>query len=86
MQKFKLHSLAVLAAILLLCAVFSSCNKTPQSPNSAEVKTRYTSWSCDVKLVDIDSCEYIVAQTGFKDGGLSIIHKQNCKYCAARSK
>lgn len=25
MQKFKLHSSAVLAAILLLCAVFSSC-------------------------------------------------------------
>jgi len=27
MQKFKLHSSAVLAAILLLCAVFSSCDQ-----------------------------------------------------------
>lgn len=82
MQKFKLHLSAVLAAILLLCAVFSSCE--PQAKDGAKADTKYSSWSCDIKVVEIDSCEYVVAQTGFKDGGLSIVHKQNCKYCAAR--
>ena len=76
---------APLAAMLLLAAVYSSCNENTEQKQGVDVKSKYTSWTCDIKVVDIDSCEYIVAQTGFRDGGLSIVHKQNCKYCATRS-
>lgn len=39
MQKFKLHSSAVLAAILLLCAV--SCQPPKEEPQKAIVKRKY---------------------------------------------
>ena len=73
---------ATLAAILMLAAVFSSCESTTK--DGASSNTKYSSWSCDVKVITVDSCEYIVAQTGTMDGGLSIVHKQNCKFCAGR--
>ena len=71
-------------AMLLLAAVFLSCNEKINTKQAADVQIKYTSRSCDIKVVDVDSCEYIVAQTGTLDGGLSIVHKQNCKYCAGR--
>ena len=37
-----------------------------------------------VKVINIDSCEYIFASTDMMDGGVSIVHKQNCKYCKQR--
>jgi hypothetical protein len=83
--KFKswgLTTSAKIATILLLAAVFSSCE--PQSKDGTKTDTKYTSLACDIKVVTIDSCEYIVAQAGRIDGGLSIVHKQNCKYCAGR--
>ena len=43
MQKFKLHSSAVLAAILLLCAV--SCQSPIEEPQKPAVKRKY-----DVRL------------------------------------
>jgi hypothetical protein len=75
---------AVLAAVIFCGCEAPNEKNTP--PQTTDVQTRYTSWSCDIKVLNIDDCEYIVAQTGFKDGGLSIVHKQNCKYCDARSK
>ena len=73
---------ATLAAILMLAAVFSSCE--PTAKDGTKSNTKYISWACDVKVITVDSCEYIIAQTGTMDGGLSIVHKQNCKYCAGR--
>jgi hypothetical protein len=73
-----------LTAILLLWVV--SCNESRTDKDSATVENKYSSWASQIKVVDIDSCEYILAQTGTINGGLSIVHKQNCKYCAARLK
>ena len=36
-----------------------------------------------VQVVQIDSCEYVVWNYGYSGG---IVHKQNCKFCAERSK
>jgi hypothetical protein len=80
--KMKFTTSAQIAAILMLAAVFSSCE--PQSKDGTKTDKKYTSWACDIKVVTIDSCEYIVAQASRIDGGLSIVHKQNCKYCAGR--
>lgn len=84
MQKLKSLPSAVLAAFLLLSAVCSSCE--PQYKDGLNSNIQYTDWACNAKVITVDSCDYIVAQTGTSDGGLSIIHKQNCKYCIARSK
>lgn len=31
------------------------------------------------QVIIIDQCEYIRTTTGFKDGGVAIIHKENCR-------
>ena len=63
MQKFNLHSSAVLAAILLLCAVFSSCqNNTQEKPKSKRAYTLYKSddnnWTTSGKI-ECDSFNFI---------------------------
>jgi hypothetical protein len=66
----------------LLAAVFSSCE--PQSKDGTKTDTKYTSLACDIKVVTIDSCEYIV--WGGSHGEIGYAHKGNCKFCAERSK
>jgi hypothetical protein len=39
-------------------------------------------YACYVHVVIFDSCEYIVAEEWQR--AVSIIHKQNCRFCAAR--
>lgn len=40
-----------------------------------------------VHMVEIDDCEYIIATHGNSGGGgISIIHKENCKFCEERNK
>jgi hypothetical protein len=73
-------------AILMLAAGLLSCNEESQTVENVDVEKRYTSYSCEIKVIDIDSCQYIVAQTGFSNGALSVVHKQNCKYCLNRKK
>lgn len=41
-------------------------------------------WNTKVRIFEIDSCEYIGFDAGV-EAGTSIIHKQNCKFCLARS-
>jgi hypothetical protein len=68
---------AALAAILLLAAVFSSC-ETPQGQSVEETSDNY-----NIKV--IDSCEYIEFDSGIFDQRVySLTHKGNCKFCAAR--
>ncbi len=73
-----------LAILMLAAGLLFSCE--PTSKDGAKSDTKYSSMSFDVKVITVDSCEYIVAQTGTLDGGLSIVHKQNCKYCLNRKK
>lgn len=54
------------------------CYDTPDHNTDNE-----TYWSNDIKVVTIDSCEYIISHVY---GGNAIIHKQNCKFCEARRK
>ena len=76
---------ATLAAILMLAAV--SCqtvsDKTPDQ-KTKEQALRLSGWSYEVRVFEVDSCEYIVTTTGTINGGVSTIHKQNCKFCDAR--
>lgn len=85
--KFKslgLTTSAKIATILMLAAGLSSCEPTAKDGAKSDIK--YSSMSCEIKVITVDSCEYIVAQTGFSNGGISIVHKQNCKYCLNRIK
>jgi len=76
MQKFKLHSSAVLAAILLLAAVFfQSCKNS--NDNVSVAGKSYGSY----EIIELDSCQYVVFREAYKGG---ICHKGNCKFCAAR--
>lgn len=69
---------------MLAAGLFVGCE--PTAKDGASSDTKYTSWACSIKVVEIDSCQYVLAQTGTSDGGLSIVHKQNCKYCLTRKK
>lgn len=75
---------APILAILMLAAGLSSCETKKAEGVSSDIK--YSSWACQVKVLEVDSCQYILAQTGTSDGGLAIVHKQNCKYCLTRKK
>ena len=77
MKKMRLLPSAVLAAMLLLAAVFSSC----ETPNAETVES-----GDGYNVILIDSCEYIEVKgmVGASNGYYSIAHKGNCKFCAAR--
>jgi predicted small secreted protein len=78
MKKLRLHSSAVLAANLLLAAVFLSSCETPQGQSVEETSNNY-----NIKV--IDSCEYIEFDSGIFDQRVySLTHKGNCKFCVAR--
>lgn len=70
----------ILTTAIVFVGLFTSCEKiqVKQSNNHVYV---HNSSTCVVKIITIDSCQYIVAQTVSVNGGLSIIHKQNCNHC-----
>lgn len=65
--------------LLILPFCFLSCNN--EAAINANQLGRY---GVNVTTVTIDSCEYVVAEEFQK--AISIIHKQNCKFCAERLK
>ena len=80
MKKLNLMQKTRYCGYILLCAVlFSSCvcgeSKTEPLTNNADLT--------DMKVVVIDSCEYIQYHTYYYE---SITHKGNCKYCTERAK
>jgi hypothetical protein len=90
MQKFNLHSSAVLAAILLLAAVIIiGCQNNPDTRVFSKAKTFDVIWRTDTygpsdeqfTIVEVDSCEYLIGQY---DRSRFVTHKGNCKFCAAR--
>lgn len=69
-------SICVFILFLLSC--------TPKD-NAAQVVMNQQgmgNYAAYVHIVVIDSCEYVVAEEWQKC--VSIIHKQNCRFCAAR--
>ncbi len=73
-----------LAAFVLLLG----CNELVSDSQGEKPKPVINDYSIDgwgeVKVLTIEDCEYIVAQKWRQEGGMSIIHKQNCKYCLTR--
>jgi hypothetical protein len=82
-----------LAKLMLVAVLFVGCKNS--SSNNEEVvivedekkvgRIIYDyGWNTKVRIFEIDSCEYIGFDAG-SEAGTSIIHKQNCKFCLARS-
>jgi hypothetical protein len=67
---------------LLVAVIFCGCgNENTNEPK----KQKEDMFEFGMKTIEHDSCEYVV----FKDNGRSsvaMLHKQNCKFCAERSK
>ncbi len=74
-----------LAKLMLVAVLFVGCK---ESNNADFVETKKSNkivrltMNNFIYITEVDSCEYIVFD-GFEKGG--IIHKQNCKFCLARS-
>ena len=66
--------------LLLVFSFFISC-KT-ELHNNTKVEERLSNMNGSISVVQVDSCEYIVCSSN----GISIIHKQNCKFCVIRNK
>ena len=82
-----------LAKLMLVAVLFIGCQNS--STNNKEVvvvedekkvgRVIYDyGWNTKVRIFEIDGCEYIGFDAG-SEAGTSIIHKQNCKFCLARS-
>ena len=76
---------------LLVAVIFCGCgNETTKQEtvtveeNKGRIIYDY-GYNTNVRVFEVDSCEYIGFDAG-TGGGTSIIHKQNCKFCAERSK
>jgi len=68
--------------VLLIAVIFCGCELQTQK----QVE-RYIMEDPDFEIVVIDGCEYVVFDRAHgSSGGGGICHKQNCKYCAERSK
>lgn len=67
---------------LLVAVIFCGCEARS---NSKQQNQNSDMFAFGIKTVEHDSCEYVI----FKDNSrssISMIHKQNCKFCAERSK
>ena len=72
--------------MILSSSLIASCNKTTFKEEDKEIEIiTKARWGRDayVRLIEIDSCEYLVST---RNDAISIIHKQNCKYCSFRKK
>lgn len=74
----------MIIALCLLSFTLTSCFKSSKSSHGIALKE-----DADFKVVVIDSCEYIMYETGTPGNPnyvFSLTHKGNCKYCASRKK
>ena len=67
-----------LISIIGLFLLFSCGNKSCET-------TEEPSTPRNVEVIEVDGCEYVTIDNGYK-GGCSIIHKYSCKFCAKRNK
>lgn len=81
-----------LAKLMLVAVLFVGCvdknsqevKQVEQSKNEGRTVYEF-GFNKKVRIFEVDSCEYVAYDTGTSNGGISIIHKQNCKFCLARS-
>ena len=69
--------------VLLVAIILCGCRNEPRKYEP--VKQSHPMYEYGMKTIEHDSCEYVL----FKDNARSdvaMLHKQNCKYCAKRSK
>ena len=78
-----MYRLLILFPFLFLSCGNSEEVKVEQSENSSRAVYSY-GWNTHVRVFEVDSCEYIGFDAG-SEGGTSIIHKQNCNFCAKRN-
>ena len=57
--------------------------KNPQEGSEQEQEYKLSTFSNVVKVVNIDSCEYIISHV---NSGQVVVHKQNCRFCEQRRK
>lgn len=87
--KFTTKSAIALSIMLYLAFLCVGCDEQPTYKNEV-VKEETISLGTreydqtKVKTVVIDSCEYLYAWFGMANGGGSLTHKGNCKFCRAR--
>ena len=77
MIKDKYFRVCLVVTIVLLLAIFASCNN--------KVKTKTEVINSNISIITIDSCEY-VQYYNFNWHSYALVHKGNCKFCAERSK
>lgn len=63
----------ILIVAAALCLMSSTCKNIDEEPETLNDEK-----GSGITVMTIDSCQYIKAQTGRQDGGVSIIHKENC--------
>ena len=64
--------------LILLIATMCSCEQEKQT-----IEKIYPMAYGDIKLVNIDSCEYLYGEW---ESATVLTHKGNCKYCTQRIK
>ena len=64
--------------LILLLATMCSCGQEKQT-----IEKTYPMGYGDLKLINIDSCEYLYGEWG---SATVLTHKGNCKYCTQRIK
>lgn len=77
--------------IVLISSFLFSCGNSKKQDKGAVIEQPENSgrivysygWNTSIRVFEVDSCEYIGFDSGV-EGGTSIIHKQNCKFCAKR--
>ena len=81
-MKTKTSILALTKAffILLVMCCFSSCAESNVETKTTDIQVG--SYITKIKVVEIDSCEYLWGDWG---NATVLTHKGNCKYCAKRS-
>ena len=91
---FKFKNQLIACAYVLLAVVFLIGCKDDNTNNTEDIVVEKKEkvgriiyeygWHTKVRVFEVDSCEYIGFESG-SEGGTSIIHKQNCKFCLARN-
>jgi hypothetical protein len=72
---------AGLLIVLFLIFVMAMIRMYKPSPENFKLNGSYKVVYNEnfTQVIIIDQCEYIRTTTGFKDGGVAIIHKENCR-------